>query len=156
MFRFVAFFLATMAFASVLHAQDENRQFTILQNWQPTDEACNPSIAVSVSLSDLLREPDSHQGMCVRIEGFYRGRALFLQKRDIRRKYPSQNKTSENRRLGIYASDDQFRELARSDATKVRLVGLVSRCDALRDANTIMVMGYCHYTDGPIIGLPKD
>lgn len=137
----------------MLNTQDDDVQLSVLHSWQPTAEACNTSIAESVSLDDLLQTPDTFQGKCVRTKGFFRARALFIRERDLRRKYPSQNDASANRRLGIYFGHDQLDKLESVEGKRVNLVGLISNCDSLRGEDTMMIMGYCHYTDGPIIGL---
>lgn len=92
----------------------------------------------------------------MRTEGFYLARALFTRERDLRRKYPAQNDASAARRLGVYFGQDQLAKLKRSEGKQINLVGLISHCDSLWSENTIMVMGYCHHTSGPIIGLALD
>lgn len=92
----------------------------------------------------------------MRTEGLYLARALFTRERDLRRKYPAQNEASADRRLGIYFGQNQLDKLERAEGKKVELVGLVSHCESLWSENTIMVMGYCHYTGGPILGLAVD
>lgn len=154
MFRFfcLSFWFAT-TIAGMLNAQEGETKLSILQTWQPTVDACNASIAENVSLDELLRTPDTFQGKCVRTEGFYLARALFSRERDLQRKYPSQNDASAKRRLGVYFGPDQLDKLERAEGKRINLVGLISHCDSLWGENTIMVMGYCHHTGGPIIGL---
>ncbi|MCR9271197.1 MAG: hypothetical protein NXH72_14485 [Hyphomonadaceae bacterium] len=110
-------------------------------------------MAEPVSLDLLLKAPDDYRDKCVRTEGFYTAGALFMRERDLGRKYPSHNEESAKRRLAVYAEQGRMDELSRAQGKLVELVGLVSNCDSLWSENTIMVMGYCHYTGGPIIGL---
>ncbi|MEL6728269.1 MAG: hypothetical protein AAFP81_02020 [Pseudomonadota bacterium] len=145
------------ASATLANAQDEkSATSSIVFSWYPTKDACNGSIAETVSLDALLRSPEDFQETCVRTEGFYKAGALFMHAHDLRRKYPSQNEVSAKRRLGVYAEQSLMEQLTRSQGNRVELVGLVSHCDALWGENTIMVMGYCHHTGGPIIGLTQE
>lgn len=143
------------AFATSANTQDEEAASSIMFSWYPTNEACNASIAETVSLRALLRSPEDFHDKCVRTEGFYRSGALFIRERDIRRKYPSQNEVSAKRRLGVYAEQALIEQLSKSQGKVTELVGLVSNCDSLWSENTIMVMGYCHHTGGPIIGVAQ-
>ena len=140
----------------MLHAQDEGTKLEVLKTWQPTVEACSSSPAETVSLDDLLQTPDVYQGKCVRTEGFFVAGALFIKERDIRREFPAQNEASADRRLGVYSGQEQSAKLRRASGKKVDVIGLVSHCASLRTEDTVMVMGYCHYTDGPVIGLALD
>ena len=151
-----AFVALLFVFATSANTQDEEATSSVVFSWYPTNDACNASIAETVSLSALLHSPEDFQNKCVRTEGFYKAGALFIRERDLRRKYPSQNEVSAKRRLGVYAEQSLMEQLSKSQGKVTELVGLLSDCESLWSENTIGVMGYCHYTSGPIIGVAQE
>ncbi len=148
--------LLIVASAGRSSAQEPKENFVVVTNWGPSQNQCNAENTNPVSLANVLSDPENYAGECIHTEGYYRARALFLNKRDTRRKYPTSNERSADRRLGIYGSEVQFDYLSQYDGVLVEVSGMVSDCAALQNENTIMVLGYCHYSGGPIIGLLPD
>lgn len=139
--------------AGLSYAQERKDTRSVLYSWHPTEEACNSSIATQVSLEDILSASETFQGKCVRTVGYYTTPALFVHERDLHRSLPVQNENSAQSRLGVYATQSQFDQFMSLEDSKVEVVGQISSCEALHDKNLGMVLGYCHYTLGPIIGL---
>lgn len=136
-----------------LSAQEPVENLDILTNWWPSANQCTDANTTTVPLAQILSNPESYYGECVLTEGYYKARALFLSKRDMSRKHPTSNERSSDRRLGVYGNDTQLNILNHKDGEVTQVSGMMSSCDALYDEGTIMVLGYCHYTGGPIIGL---
>lgn len=146
--------LTLLLFTPPVFASDEG--FTILQTWAPNQGTCTGENTTTVILTDLLENPESYFGTCIRTEGYYRARTLFPKKRYMRKKYAHSNHKNFDKKLGIYASDTQMERLDGRRRQRVTVSGMVSDCSALTQKNTVMVMGYCHYTTGPIIGLSPE
>jgi len=151
--RFVFLGLLLLLSSVWASAQEPSDELYIVTNWQPPIEKCNKENTKTVTLETLLSSPEVYLGHCVSTEGFYRARAIFIKKRDLRRKYPASNKRNANRRVGIYANETQLEKLQKEDGKLLKLSGVVSDCSELHGENVIMVMGYCHHTSGPFIGL---
>lgn len=150
---FVSSIVLSLIICGLSHAQENKETLSVLYSWHPNEDVCNSSIAERVSLDDLLKSPDEYQGACVRTEGYYTTPALFIRERDLHRRLPIQNEKSAGRRLGIYATQSQFDQLTPLEDSEVEVVGLISNCEELYQDNAMMVLGYCHYSLGPIIGL---
>jgi hypothetical protein len=150
---FVSSIVLSAIICGLSQAQENKETLSVLYSWHPNEDVCNSSIAKRVSLDDLLSSPDDYQGKCIRTEGYYITPALFMRKSDLHRRLPIQNEKSAERRLGIYATPSQFDELIPLEDSEVEVVGLMSNCEELYQDNAIMVLGYCHYSLGPIIGL---
>lgn len=122
----------------------------ILSSMEVSGESCDALSAKPMELKHLLKQPEAHIGECVTTVGYYESRALFLRKRDTKTKFPTQNDKVARHRIGLYGSEQKLVRLEAADNQKASVTGLISDCSTLY-ANFIMVMGYCHYTDGPIL-----
>ena len=125
-------------------------------NWGPSIDQCNDENTKQVDLKQLLSEPETFKGQCVETQGIVSARALFLNKRDANRRHASSNDRNAKRRLGIYAGERRMKTLFDQEGEQISVSGLISDCSELQGENVIMVLGYCHYTGGPIIGLAMD
>lgn len=126
--------------------------FKIVLSLSPPEGACPPEATEIVALKDLLKDVDGRIGECVTAEGYTRARALFLWRRDLFRRYPSSNGTSARRRVGFYGNERMLAAVEALDGKRVRATGLVFDCADI-GAPGDLVLGYCHYTGGPIIAL---
>lgn len=124
----------------------------IILSYAPAAESCPPEAAQVIGLNELLADIDDHFGKCVSTEGYVKARALFFKKSDLRRKYPSSNRASAARRIGLYGGEDLLRAAAQLEAQRVRVTGIVYSCADLGEPGDL-VLGYCHYSGGPFIGL---
>lgn len=137
--------------ASPVRAQDDVYD----TGMRPTGDECLKAGAAEVTeLTPLLKNPAAYKGRCVVVEGYVHARALFLSKNDVRVKYAPSSAKTEGRRLGLYGRDDVMEELHRLPKGRyVRLTGKVWDCASMMTPDTIMLMGYCHYTSGPILSV---
>lgn len=150
---FSILFCATLFFSSHGIAQDENNDdFEVLFSFYPADGVCTQENTSEVNLRTLIENADDYREDCVSTSGYFDHRALFYRRADIDREYPGSNEEAADRRLGVYGSDELMQQLYELEGRKLRLTGLISDCDRLADPNT-MIMGYCHYTSGPVIGV---
>ncbi len=131
---------------------DRVDDYQIILSYAPAAGSCAPEATQVIDLSDLLSDIDDHVGSCVSTEGYVKARALFFRKSDLRRKYPSSNRASAGRRIGLYGGEDMLRAASQLDAKSVRVTGIVYSCADLGEPGDL-VLGYCHYSGGPFIGL---
>jgi hypothetical protein len=112
---------------------------------------CNLAVAAKVDLPDLVREPGNWLDKCVAVTGYWQGRALFVSPPKERRM--DWGEAWEGRRVGIYGT----KRLLSSAPLRPRAytaVGVVGLCESFRQ-EAVMIMGYCHYSDGPYIALAQ-
>lgn len=110
---------------------------------------CNADVARPVALEELLAGRPDLAGVCVAVEGYWASRALFMTARDANRAGAQTRAGLRGRRLGVYARAELLDAAPRRGA-RYRLIGSVGRCET-EWPDAMMVMGYCHYTGGPII-----
>ncbi|GAA5049292.1 hypothetical protein GCM10023208_07410 [Erythrobacter westpacificensis] len=151
--RLVALFAGVATLAAGLNASaqkaDETAQDEIIMSaWSnPTD--CNQAVARPVSFSVLAADAEGLIGECVKVEGYWSGRALFGSSSDARFRLSNTTDRLRGERIGIYAQWDSIGEPP--DRPKRTLfVGRVGQCET-QWPGAIMVMGYCHYTGGSIL-----
>ncbi|MEZ5986580.1 MAG: hypothetical protein R3B94_11580 [Hyphomonas sp.] len=141
---------------SVAPAQaDPVKGLTVISGAWARAESCNAGIAREMPLADLLADPDAAMGECISVEGIVHGNALFLRKSDARRKSSTWVNALAERRVGLYGQEASMESVFEADMKRVRLVGSISDCDSLHSSDAIMLMGYCHYTTGPILLLAE-
>ncbi|MGB3624796.1 MAG: hypothetical protein WA989_03145 [Henriciella sp.] len=116
---------------------------------------CTPSNTKEISLRDVLKSPFEFESACVTVEGYATARALFYRKSDLKVRYPAQNNRIAKRRLGIYGPEELMERVSSLHGSKLRLTGKIFDCSDLYVEGVVMVMGYCHYTDGPFIDLDQ-
>ncbi len=152
--------LAAMLLAGMMIAgQDADTQadaatpYVLFGRW-PAVADCNPAIAASVDLADLLRDPAQWHDKCVAVKGYFYQRALFIDPDDTTLPHAAMNRASASARAGIYARDDVMDALYyRDQPAYVEVIGKAWDCRDLQGPDVVMVMGYCHYTGGPILSL---
>jgi hypothetical protein len=110
---------------------------------------CNRSTARQYSFNQVVTSGTALIGRCVAVEGYWAARALFGKQSDADKVRSNSERKLRDRRVGIYARDEIFAH-APKRGTRYTLVGIIGQCD-VEWPNAVMVMGYCHYTDGPII-----
>lgn len=116
-------------------------------------EGCNISVAKKVTLDALLRRPDHWVGECVAVSGYWYGRALFKSPTGARQRDSQSSDELEGYRVGIYGRPEDV-EATPDRPKRFVAVGIANTCERLWDG-AIMVMGYCHYTGGPIIAVAE-
>jgi len=146
---FAAF--AAISAASIATAQavdDASGDEIIMNAWSDPDD-CNLAVAKRVSFSVLAADAGGLAGVCVAVEGYWLGRALFGSKREAKTRLSNTTDRLRGRRIGIYA---QWESIGKPPdrPTGTMLVGRVGQCET-QWPGAMMVMGYCHYTGGPIL-----
>lgn len=111
---------------------------------------CRREEAVAVRLRELIGEYPAHAGDCVATEGYYHAHALFRRREDSFRHRAQSSAAMANRRIGIYARDEDLAAMQALKGRRLRLYGRLSDCAAL-GADAVLVLGYCHYAGGPIL-----
>ena len=143
--------LAALAFSPTLFAQEADRSADgefIMNAWSdPAD--CNHSNAKRVAFSVIAAGEEDLLGECVAVEGYWLGRALFHSAREAKATRSNTTERLPGNRVGIYAQWERVGELP-DKPTKTLFVGRLGQCET-QWPGAIMVMGYCHYTGGPIL-----
>lgn len=127
---------------------DSPRDEFIINAWSnPTD--CNRTAAKRVSFSALAADAEGLIGECVVVEGYWSGRALFGSMREARSRLSNTIDRLRGKRVGIYAQWESIGDPP-DRPTRTIFVGRVGQCET-QWPGAMMVMGYCHYTGGPIL-----
>ena len=151
--RSIACFVCVSALSSpyAISAQDADpapRDEFIINAWSdPSD--CNIDNAEPVLFSDLASDAQELLGECVAVEGYWAGRALFKSAKQANMRLSNVTRRLSGKRVGLYAQWEQFGEPPDHPTPKV-IVGRVGQCET-QWPSAMMVMGYCHYTGGPIL-----
>lgn len=144
--------IAILSTSSVIFAQETDQtpgeEFFVTGAWSDPSE-CNQNVARAVSFDTLMADYKTLRGECVQVEGYWKGRALFrsTQPAGARRSVISDHLRS--KRIGLYAQWEKVGEPPERP-TRTTFVGRVGDCETQWPGAT-MVMGYCHYTGGPIL-----
>ena len=121
----------------------------IVMNAWTNPKDCNRDKAKELSFSDIASDTDDLIGHCVTFAGYWYGRALFRSERDARRKGSLVKPDARGRRIGLYANWEAVGDPPIEPRWQ-RFVGKVGRCET-QWPGAMMVMGFCHYTGGPIL-----
>jgi hypothetical protein len=114
---------------------------------------CNVSNAPPVTFREAVQSGDRLNGKCIAVEGFWIGRALFERASDGNKEKSTVSKALEGRRIGLYGTEAILDDAPERSAP-YRLVGIYGHCET-EWPNAMLVLGYCHYTDGPILKLSQ-
>jgi hypothetical protein len=125
----------------------------VLMSTSARPDACNRALATKVPLAELIQNPEIWSGKCVAVDGFWRYRALFSTARDANRRQSQSGTEVAGQRIGIYGTDALLASAPHRPAAYLA-VGIAGQCETLGDG-AIMVMGYCHYTDGPYLAVAE-
>ena len=88
-------------------------------------------------------------GQCVAVEGYWAGRALFLSAQDASSDRSNVSRRLRKQRVGLYARWDTIGD-SPEKPMRITFIGRVGECES-QWPGAMMVMGYCHYTGGPIL-----
>ena len=120
----------------------------IMNAWSDPDE-CNFENAKRVLFADLVADADSFSEDCVAVEGYWRERALFSSQKHAKIRRSSTSKRLRGKRIGLYAQWELVGDPPQRPKRSI-FVGRVGQCET-QWPEAMMVMGYCHYTGGPIL-----
>lgn len=129
-------------------APNRESEDIILGAWSDPAK-CNLTSAMRVTFDEVVRSGPALNGKCVAVNGFWAARALFGRAADANRRSSNDVPALRHRRIGIYARNEILGR-APKRATRYTILGIVGQCETEWSGAT-MVMGYCHYTGGPII-----
>jgi hypothetical protein len=133
-------------------AEEPSPDSVIFGRWA-NPKKCNPQVSTKVELTELISKLETYRNTCVTTSGFKAGRALFVDKSAAKARNDSDARYADGR-LGLYGSERTMIVLNKTgDRSRIYGTGLVWTCNDLSENGAVMVMGYCHYTGGPIIGM---
>ncbi len=143
--------MAMLLAAGQVAAQDEDEvseDVFIMGAWvDPAD--CNQQNAQLVSFSTLASDFQTMLGACVAVDGYWSGRALFSSAKAANSDRSNVSRRLRQQRVGLYAQWDAIGEPP-DNPTRTTFAGRVGECES-QWPGAMMVMGYCHYTGGPIL-----
>jgi len=155
--RSILWALPVFALAGAFPAQpqDHANEATIITNVWATPDECATETAKNVAFSKLASDPGSYAGQCLRVEGLWLGGRAFYS--DVRGFYTvgpklaDVTKSKRAHRIGLYAKDGVLENGNGYSSAYVIATGIAGTCRGLHRGHTVTVMGYCHYTSGPIL-----
>jgi hypothetical protein len=130
-------------------SEDRRSADQIILNAWADPATCNDADPKPVSVEEIITRSRRLNGICVSVDGFWVSRALFDRARSGNRNRSNVDPRLRFHRIGIYARSDVL-ERAPSRAERYIVTGIVGQCDT-EWPEAMMVMGYCHYTGGPIL-----
>ena len=147
-FAVLAASIATSAASQSSGIPTESSEDIVLGAW--SDPAvCSHRNAVHLSFHQVVAGGERLNGRCVAVEGFWVSRALFEREGQGNSARSHVSPSLRNRRIGIYARDEIL-ENSPQRSTRYMMIGVVGQCET-EWPDAIMVLGYCHYTGGPIL-----
>lgn len=116
-------------------------------------ETCNIQNATAMNVKEALSRADSLVGQCIAVDGYWSGRAVFSSASDGNQRRSNSVAALSSQRIGVYGTERML-YIAPRKARRYKLVGIFGRCET-EWPGAMMVMGYCHYTSGPILKLSQ-
>ena len=135
-------------------APEEEPAKVIFGKW-PNEGVCTEANTRTITFEDLLRRTEALADQCVSTIAWIDGRALFLSRDDAISSGSNFNDKLSKARVGLYANEKTMGKIWGTATMRVRVVGKLWDCRDLNGPNVMMVMGYCHSTGGPIIGVAE-
>jgi hypothetical protein len=140
---------AVSALPHPARAQSEATTEDIILGAWSDPAKCNRIVAEHLQFEEVVKSGTTLQGKCVAVEGFWLDRALFGRRADANVRGSNLDPALQHNRIGIYAREEML-EHAPKRGTHYMVVGVIGECET-EWPDAVMVMGYCHYTSGPII-----
>ena len=131
---------------------DENSGDVIISA-SANPDTCNIGTAIPVKFKSAMNDRGKLSGRCIVVEGFWADRALFENASDGNMQFSNSAKGPRRRRIGTYGTERML-QIAPKKSVRYKLVGVYGRCET-QWPGAMMVMGYCHYTGGPILLLSQ-
>jgi hypothetical protein len=123
----------------------------------PAPDSCSFETAEPVTIEQLAQAPTKWLDRCVRLGGYAVGNAFYSDVSGFyRRRASDADERPDEGWLGLYLVDQGQRQ---ASLRRAEAVGQLDDCDRLYDAAQaaaepgaiIMMVGYCHYEDGPVL-----
>jgi len=140
--------IATAAAPQAVDKPGEGSEDAILGAWSDPAK-CNRGNAMRLTFEEVLARGDKLNGTCVVIEGFWASRALFKHASQGNVARSNVTPSLRDHRIGIYARGELL-ENAPQRSARYTMVGVIGQCET-EWPDAMMVLGYCHYTGGPIL-----
>ena len=140
--------LALLVACPAMAQESGDAEFTVFNNAWTDPAECNPGNAMALSLDEARRRHRELDGRCVAVQGWWRDRAMFADAHSARARDAPFSDTARDVRIGLYGDWGKLGMPTRSPRRRT-MVGKLADCD--RWSSFSMVMGYCHYTGGPVI-----
>lgn len=148
-----ALLLTLLALTAAFPTQAQDS--AIITNVWTSAEECPAETARKVSFDKLAADPGAYAGRCVRVEGLWLGgRALYSDFRGLYAVGPKLTDVAKDKRvhrIGLYAKPGVLDPGDGFSAAEATITGIAGTCRGLHGGHTVTVMGYCHYTGGPIL-----
>lgn len=140
--------LSTQLSAQTPPVAEDLRDQIITGAWgDPTK--CNFTNASPILFVDAARDDGAISGTCVSIIAYWKGGAIYANKADADIAKSVVTSRLRGRRVGIYADERTF-EKAPRHPTPFTVVGTYASCKT-EWPGAMMVLGYCHFSDGPFL-----
>lgn len=157
-FRPLAPFIIFACWSSMGLAQDTSRPADensgdVIISASANPDTCNIGTAIPVKFKSAMNDRGKLSGRCIVVEGFWADRALFENASDGNMQFSNSAKGPRRRRIGTYGTERML-QIAPKKSVRYKLVGVYGRCET-QWPGAMMVMGYCHYTGGPILLLSQ-
>ena len=140
--------IAAAATAQAVDKPGNSPEDFILGAWSDPAK-CNRGNATRRTLDEVLTLGDKLNGTCVAIEGFWVKRAMFKYARQGDTPRSNVAPSFRHHRIGVYASEEILENAPRR-SVRYTLVGVIGQCET-EWPDAVMVLGYCHYSGGPIL-----
>ena len=146
------FLIGTFAHARETDTPAAPEEVIIMSAWSDP-EKCNRGSALHLTVRQAISVGASLNGQCVAVKGYWSDRALFENRRDAKQKGSQVARSLRKRRIGLYANDEILASSPDTPESYV-MIGVLGECES-QWPRALMVMGYCHYTSGPILLLSQ-
>jgi hypothetical protein len=140
--------IATSAHTQTSDKPTTSSEDVILGAWSDPAK-CNRANAAHLTFDEVFARCEKLNGNRVAIEGFWASRALFKREQQGNAARSNVTRSFRNRRIGIYARAELL-ENAPQRSARYMMVGVIGQCET-EWPDAMMVLGYCHYTGGPIL-----
>ncbi|SDD71660.1 hypothetical protein SAMN05444678_12015 [Sphingomonas sp. YR710] len=114
---------------------------------------CNSSNAKPVAFMDAALGNGIAKGECVSITAYWAGRAIFVSTADANVRKATVTAGLTGRRVGIYADERTLIKTPRRPKP-FKIIGTYASC-ATEWPGAMMVLGYCHFSDGPFLKISQ-
>jgi hypothetical protein len=136
-------------FGQTPEVQGEDLSDQIITGAWADPAKCNVSNARPISFSDAAQASTISKGDCVAVTAYWMGRALFAQVSDADQKKSMVSGALAGRRVGIYANERTLIAAPRRPKPYT-VIGVYGSCNT-EWQGAFMVLGYCHYANGPFL-----
>lgn len=147
--RLISPVLVATSVAAQVPATSEDLSDQIIMGAWGDPAKCNFTNATPVAFMDAATGNGTASGDCVAVIGYWKGGAMFANAADANITKSTVNSSLKGRRVGIYADEKTMADRPRNPKP-FKIIGSYASC-ATEWPGAMMVMGYCHFSDGPFL-----